>query len=260
MIEAAERFGGLARLLGRTAFDRVRRARVAVIGIGGVGSWVAEALARSGVGGLRLVDLDEVCLTNVNRQLHALSETVGRLKVEVMAERIRAIHPECAVEAVPDFFTAETAAAILEPPLDAVADAIDDARLKALLIARCRAANLPVVTSGGAGGRRDPFRLRAADLAFSSHDPLLAEVRRRLRRDYGFPPPGEPFGVDCVFSEEAPVFPSADGETCGRPDAGSPTRLDCRTGLGTAAFVTGAFGLAVAARIVHRLAGLARPG
>ncbi|RME92225.1 MAG: tRNA threonylcarbamoyladenosine dehydratase, partial [Verrucomicrobia bacterium] len=196
---------------------------------------------------------DEVCVTNINRQLHALSDTVGRPKVDVMAGRIRAIHPGCAVEAVTDFFTAETADAILAPPLDAVADAIDDARLKALLIARCRSAGLPVVVSGGAGGRRDPLRLRAADLAFSSHDPLLAEVRRRLRRDHGFPPPGQPFGVDCVFSEEPPVFPASDGETCARPEPGSEVRLDCRTGLGTAAFVTGAFGLAVAARVIHRL-------
>ncbi|MCP5522755.1 MAG: tRNA threonylcarbamoyladenosine dehydratase [Verrucomicrobiales bacterium] len=255
MDDWSERFGGIGRLFGTAGLDRLRAARVMVVGIGGVGSWVVEALARSGVGHLRLVDLDDVCVTNVNRQLHALDGTIGRPKVHVMAERVHCINPACTVEPVADFFTAQNADELLTVALDHVVDAIDNAPLKALLVARSTALGRPVTTSGGAGGRRDPSRIMRTDLAASTHDPLLAEVRRILRREHGFPAAGIPFGVESVFSTEAPVFPTPDGGICPIREPDSDLRLDCHRGFGTASFVTGAFGLALAGSVVRRLAG-----
>ena len=176
-------------------WKKLRAAHVCVIGIGGVGTWAAEALARSGVGALTLVDLDEVCVTNINRQLHALTETIGRAKVEVMAERIRAINPDCRVTAEQKFFNGQTAAELLAPKFDFVLDAIDSVTNKVLLLAGCREKNLPVVACGGAGGRRDGTQIRAADLAKVTHDRLLAEVRRNLRKEFHFPADGSPMGV-----------------------------------------------------------------
>lgn len=250
-------FDGVARLHGAAALARLRAAHVAVIGLGGVGSWTAEALARSGVGRLTLVDLDDICLTNVNRQLHALPATVGRPKVVVMAERLRAIRPDAAVTPVAEFLTAASADRLLAPGFDLVVDAVDAAPAKALLAARCRARGVPLVMSGAAGGRRDPTRLRIADLADTTHDPLLAEVRRVLRREHGFPAAGAAFGVRAVHSLERPVYPQPDGSVCAaRPpgETGATGRLSCDAGLGTAAHVTGAFGLAAAAEAVRLLA------
>ena len=181
------RFGGIARLYGKNGLQRLRAAHVCVVGIGGVGTWAAEALARSGVGALTLVDLDEVCVTNINRQLHALTGTVGRAKVEVMAERIRAINPGCRVTAEQKFFNAQTSAELLAPQFDFVLDAIDDVTNKVLLLARCRENHFPVVSCGGAGGRREVTSVRLGDLSKASHDKLLSEVRRRLRKEHPFP-------------------------------------------------------------------------
>lgn len=251
------RFSGLARLFSAAGLERLRAAHVCVVGVGGVGSWAVEALARSGVGRLTLVDLDEVCVSNVNRQLPALDGHIGRPKVEVLAERVRAINPEIDIEPLAQFFTASTADQFLAPRYDAVVDAIDAVANKCLLIARCRELGMPLVSCGGAGGRRDPTRVRAADLAKATHDRLLGEVRRRLRKEFGFPPDGQPFGVACVFSSEAPVFPQPDGTVCAARAADQPgaeLRLNCDAGLGTATFVTGAFGFAAAAWVVERIA------
>src|SRR5580658_5103508 len=239
------RFGGLARLYGADGLQRLLRANVCVVGLGGVGSWAAEALARSAVGQITLVDLDDVCLSNVNRQLHALDGAIGRPKVEVMAERIRAIHPACQVRAVAEFFTVTTAEQILQSRFDYVLDAIDQVANKCLLIARCRQKEIPIVCAGGAGGRRDPAAIRVADLAQTSHDALLQQVRKKLRDDHGFArDPKTPFGVPCVFSTEQAVAP-AEGRT---------GRLTCDNGYGTASFVTGTMGLVAASCVVSRLA------
>jgi tRNA A37 threonylcarbamoyladenosine dehydratase len=247
------RFGGLGRLFGTTGLERLHQAHVCVIGLGGVGSWTAESLARSGVGRLTLVDLDDVCISNVNRQLHALDGELGKPKVEVMARRVQAINPACQVLARQEFFLASNAADILTPNYSMVVDAIDTPSLKALLIALCRQKTQPLVTTGGAGGRRDPTAIVVTDLAFTTHDRLLQEVRRRLRRDHGFPKGDQPFGVECVLSREDPVCPHKDGSVCSqRPDA-PDLRLDCNTGFGTASFVTGAFGLVAASRAVRRI-------
>jgi tRNA A37 threonylcarbamoyladenosine dehydratase len=257
MSDFETRFGGIARLYGKAGLEKLSAAHVAVIGIGGVGTWAAEALARSGIGAITLVDLDEVCVTNINRQLHALTETVGRSKVEVMAERIRAINPDCRITAKQKFFNAQTAEEILAPKFDFVLDAIDNTPNKVLLLAKCREKNLRVITCGGAGGRRDATQIRVVDLAKATHDRLLAEVRRQLRKDFQFPADGLPMGMACVFSAEAPVFAQPDGGVCeSRAAAEEGTRLNCNGGLGSATFVTGAFGFAAAGLIVQQIAEL----
>jgi tRNA A37 threonylcarbamoyladenosine dehydratase len=247
------RFGGIGRLFGTEGLERLRRAHVCVVGLGGVGSWGVEALARSGVGSLTLVDLDDVCISNANRQLHAVQSELGKPKAEAMARRVQAINPDCVARPLQSFFLKSTADEILSAGYDGVMDAIDSTREKCLLIALCRQKRIPLVTTGGAGGRRDPTALQVADLAFSSHDRLLQEVRRILRKDHGFPHGHEPFGVDCVFSRETPVYPQADGSVCETRSKNMDLRLDCSSGYGTASFVTGAFGFAAAARMVQVL-------
>ncbi|HEY8991795.1 MAG TPA: tRNA threonylcarbamoyladenosine dehydratase [Luteolibacter sp.] len=253
------RFGGIARLYGVAALERFRAARVAVIGIGGVGSWTVEALARSGIGHLTLCDLDEICVTNVNRQLHAMDGQVGRQKTEAMAERVRAISPACEVEILPTFFGEKNADEILGRGFDAVVDAIDSLRQKALLLAECKRRGIPVVTCGAAGGRRDPSRIRVADLAHTIHDALLMQVRKQLRSKHGFPKAStgkkaKKFGIEAVFTEEAPVFPQCDGSVSGEKPEGANLRLSCESGYGTAAPVTATFGLIAASRVLETLA------
>jgi tRNA A37 threonylcarbamoyladenosine dehydratase len=254
MSDFETRFGGIARLYGKSGLEKLRAAHIGVVGIGGVGAWAAEALARSGVGALTLVDLDEVCVTNINRQLHALTETIGRAKVEVMAERIRTINPDCRVTAEQKFFNAQTAAELLAPKFDFVLDAIDDVTNKVLLLVRCRENHFPVVACGGAGGRREFTSVRVGDLSQASHDKLLAEVRRRLRLEHGFPAGQLPMNVPCVYSVERTMFPQPDGSVCPmRAAAEDGTRLNCNGGLGSATFVTGAFGFAAAGIVVRRI-------
>jgi tRNA A37 threonylcarbamoyladenosine dehydratase len=244
------RFGGIRRLYGTDGQERLRHAHVCVVGIGGVGSWAVEALARTGVGAITLVDLDDVCISNVNRQTHAVTGEFGKPKVAVMAQRVLAIDPDCQVHALHSLFTKCNADEILATRFDGLLDAIDSPSLKALLIARCRERGIPVVSTGGAGGRRDPTALRLEDMARTTHDALLQATRKILRADYGFPRGEKKFGVSCVYSPEAPVFPARDGSVCEKPEPGSNLRLDCRSGYGTACFVTGAFGFAAAARVV----------
>lgn len=246
------RFGGIARLYGTAGLARLRAAHVAVIGIGGVGSWAAEALARSGVGQLTLVDLDDLCVTNVNRQLHAVTADLGALKVEAMARRIHGINPEGRVHAVPEFFTSVNAGQLLERGFTVVLDAIDNVANKCLLLAGCRRRNLPIVTTGGAGGRTDPTQLRVADLAHVTHDPLIRQARKQLRREHGFPAdPQVVFGVPCVYSTEPVRYPWSDGTVCGAKEPGeAQPRMDCNRGYGAATFLTGAFGFAAAAEVV----------
>jgi tRNA A37 threonylcarbamoyladenosine dehydratase len=249
------RYAGVARLFGLAGLARLRAAEVAVIGLGGVGSWAAEALARSGVGRLILVDLDEICVSNINRQVHALHHTVGQPKVEAMAERLRGIDPGLEVEARAAFFTEANADALLRPGLSGVIDAIDSLSHKVLLCALGVARGIPVVTAGGAAGRTDPTRVRCLDLGATHGDPLLFKLRKKLRQDHGFTRrEGGPFGITAVFSDEPLRYAQPDGGVCGEKPAGASLRLDCASGLGTAAFVTGAFGLAAAGWLVRKLA------
>jgi len=250
-----QRFGGLGRLYGTAALPRLHAAHVAVVGVGGVGSWAVEGLARSGVGAITLIDLDDVCVTNVNRQLPALEGNIGRPKVAALAERVRLINPGCRVTTLTEFFTAESAPRLLAPAYDWVIDCIDAMSNKALLIAECVRLGRRVATVGGAGGKRDATRLQIGDLGEAHGDELLKQVRRKLRRDHGFARgEGNVYGVPCVSSQEKPVFPWADGTCATEPEPGSNLRLDCASGFGTAVFVTGAFGFAVAGEVVRRIA------
>lgn len=258
MSAAYDRLSGIARLYGRASFEKFLNATVLVAGIGGVGSWTAESLARSGIGHLILVDPDDLCVTNTNRQIHALDGTFGRPKVDAMGDRLKAINPDIQVTLVPSFYSERTAGEIFEHQPDAVVDAIDSLRAKCHLLAACRERNLPAVTSGAAGGRTDPTRLKIDDLSRSGRDALLASVRKKLRTDFGFPPAPakgdpEPFGIDAVFSDERPVYPTCDGETSHHRPADLPGAIGCDAGYGSATHVTAAFGLACAARILDRL-------
>jgi tRNA A37 threonylcarbamoyladenosine dehydratase len=242
-----DRFGGIGRLYGLTNLHRIRAARVAVFGLGGVGSWAAEALARTGIGHLTLVDLDDVCVSNVNRQLPALEGTFGQPKVVVLAERIRAINPEVHAVAEQEFFTAGSSARLLDPGYDVLIDAVDNMPNKARLVAEAVRRNIKCVTIGAAGGKRDSTKVRVSDLAESTNDDMLRILRKRLRREHGFSHgEGIKFGVKCVYSPEHPVYPWKDGTCASDPEPGSDTRLDCNSGFGNATFVTGAFGFAAA--------------
>ncbi|TDN95403.1 MULTISPECIES: tRNA cyclic N6-threonylcarbamoyladenosine(37) synthase TcdA [Halomonas] len=249
------RFSGIRRLYGRRAAERFRHAHVVVVGVGGVGSWTVEALARSGIGKLTLIDLDDVCVSNVNRQLHALDGTIGRPKVEVLAERCHAIQPGIEVVADAAFVTPANLDKRIPDDADQLVDAIDSVVAKAALIAWCKRRKLPIVVTGAAGGQTDPTRIRVADLSRTEHDPLLAKVRARLRRDFGFSRnPKRRFSVECVYSDEQLVYPGSDGEVCfQKPGGGEVTRLDCASGFGAATFVTGSFGFTAAARVLARL-------
>ncbi len=252
-----QRFGGIGRLYGAAALPRREAAHVCVVGVGGVGSWTVEGLARSGVGALTLVDLDDVCVTNVNRQLPALDGQIGRPKVTVLAERVQAINPACRVTVLQEFFTKESADRLLAAPFDYVVDAIDRMSNKALLIAESRALGRPVLTVGAAGGKRDATQIRAGDLGDAWSDELLRQVRKKLRRDHGFSSGTTKgkmhFGVRCVWSSETPVYPWADGTCAAVPEPGSNLAMDCESGFGSAVFVTGAFGLVAAGEVVKDL-------
>lgn len=256
------RFAGIGRLYGTAALPRLAAAHVCVIGLGGVGSWVAEALVRSGIGRLTMIDLDDVCVTNTNRQLPATLENIGRPKVQVLAERMRAINPGCEAEAVLEFIGESNAERLLAPRFDFVVDAVDRMSVKALIIAVCRARGLPVLTIGSAGGRRDPSQIKTTDLGLAGRDLLLQQTRRKLRRDHGFPKSDDgsaiEFGIPCVFSTEPPVFPWQDGTCAAEPEPGADEspRLDCAGGFGAATFVTGTFAFHAAAEVVRRLTSL----
>lgn len=250
-----ERFGGIGRLYGKSGLERLAGARVTVVGIGGVGAWVVEALVRSGIGCVVLVDLDDVCITNTNRQLPAMEGNIGKSKVGAVAERMRQISPGCEVVEEPVFFSERSAERLLGDAGDWVVDAMDDVSEKARLIAGACARGRGVVTVGGAGGKRWGTGVKVGDLGRSGGDDLLRAVRRSLRRDFGWElGGGKVTGVTSVYSEEKPVYPWGDGSVACDPEPDSSLRLDCASGFGTATFVTGAFGFAAASVVVEAIA------
>lgn len=249
------RFAGIERLYGAGSLARLAAARVAVVGVGGVGSWAAEALVRSGVGSLTLIDADEVCISNANRQLHTLVDTLGKAKVAVMAERLRGINPALEVEAVERFVTPATLSELLDRDFDLVLDACDAFRVKVEMTAWCRRRKLPLIVCGSAGGRTDPTMIRVRDLSRTEHDALLSLMRRKLRQEFRFPGNRDRyFGVPAVYSLENVRYPQADGSVCGtRPEGGDSLKLDCGGGLGAATHVTGAFAFAAVGRALEIL-------
>ena len=248
-----ERFGGIRRVYGDAGARLIRDLHVCVVGLGGVGSWAVEALARSGVGRLTLIDHDEVCLTNINRQLHALTSTVGQSKGAVLAARVADINPDCAVTVIDDFLTLQTLEDYLGRDYDYVLDAIDSIKFKAAMIAWCKRRKLPIVTTGGAGGMTDPGMIQVADLWKTYNDPLAAKVRASLKKNHGFTTkPGRSFGVECVFSSQQPVYPRADGTVSHEKPGIHGVSLDCRFGYGAASVVTPVFGFMAASRVINR--------
>lgn len=243
------RFGGLRRLLGQQAAQKVFDGHVVVVGIGGVGSWAAEALARSGMGRLTLVDMDHVAESNVNRQIHALDGTLGMAKVLAMRDRIQQINPGCQVHVVDDFVTDENWPAVLDgvPGPQAVVDACDQVRAKVAMAHWAVSHRVPFVSVGAAGGKRFPHRVELGDLAEVTHDPLLAQLRYRLRKHHGAARQGR-MGVSCVFSKEAvrPADASCSTET-------SDHSLNCH-GYGSSVAVTATFGMCAAAWVMNALA------
>ena len=251
----ARRFAGIGRLYGQQALARFAQAHVCVVGIGGVGSWAAEALARTAIGQLTLIDLDHVAESNINRQLHALSDTLGKAKVQVMAERIQQINPHCQVNAIEEFLSVENIGALMAEKYDYIIDCIDGFRTKGRLIAHCRSNKLRIITVGGAGGQVDPTRIQIADLSRTEHDALFSKTRKLLRQEYNFPTNLQRrFDIPCVYSMEQPMFPAEDGEVCAeKPDAEKISNLTCAGGLGSATAVTASFGMIAAAYVVKRL-------
>jgi tRNA threonylcarbamoyladenosine dehydratase len=248
--EAADlqrRFGGLERLYGITGAAAIRSAHVAVIGIGGVGSWAAEALARSGVGELTLIDLDHIAESNINRQIHALAATLGQAKVRAMAERIAQINPRCKVDGIEEFVEQDNWPQLLPDGVDAVIDACDQVKAKVAMAAWALRTGTLFVSVGAAGGKRLAHKVDLDDLAHASHDPLLAQVRSRLRKSHAAPREGKKIGIACVFSRESVAPPDA---SCAIEGDGS---LNCH-GYGSVVSVTATFGQCAAGWVLDRLA------
>lgn len=243
-----QRFGGIARLYGNAGLSRLRQAHICVIGIGGVGSWVVEALARSGIGKITMIDMDDICVTNINRQLPALSGNIGKLKTEVMVERVKLINPECDVRIIDDFLSVENLAEYLVSDYDYVIDAIDNVRVKAALINFCKRRKIKVITIGGAGGQTDPSQIQIADISKTVQDPLMAKVRSALRKDYGFSQdPKRKFGVDSVFSTQQLIFPKVEGS------CETSATMNCANGFGAATMITATFGFFAVSRVIDKL-------
>lgn len=249
-----QRFSGIGRLYGVAAMTALAKAHFAVIGLGGVGSWVAEALARSGVGTLTLIEMDDVCVTNTNRQLQALASTIGQNKNATLSGRLRDINPEITIHCVDDFVDLENMRGLIGPQFHVVIDAMDSAHIKAGLVAYCSAIKVRLITVGSSGGKSDPTRVEVGDLAHTEGDPMLAKIRTQLYRHYHFArDKNRKFRVDAVFSAEQMVYPKPDGSVCtDKQYLQEGVKLDCTGGFGSSVMVTGSFGFTAASRGIER--------
>ena len=243
-----QRFGGIGRLYTPEGLAKLRQSHICVIGIGGVGSWAVEALARSSIGKITMIDMDDICVTNINRQIHALTSTVATLKTEAMKTRIAEINPECQVEIIDDFISPDNLADYLNRGYDYVIDAIDSVKTKAALIAYCKRNKIRLITTGGAGGQTDPSQIQIADLSKTIQDPLASKVRSLLRKEYHFSQnPKRKFGVDCVFSTQPLIFPKM-GEGCE-----ISATMNCANGFGAVTIVTATFAFFAVGRVIDKL-------
>ena len=250
-----QQFGGTQRLYSRHGLEKLNKATVTIIGIGGVGSWVAEALARTAIKNIILIDLDDICVTNTNRQIHATSESIGNLKVEEMKNRILSINKDCNVTVITDFINKDNMAEYLSIKTDYVVDAIDNARVKAQIVYYCKRNKIKMLTIGGAGGQTDPLKITVSDLSRSWQDPLSAKVRNELRRNHNFSKnPKRRFGIECVYSTEQLSYPTLDGAVSyEKQNREGSAKLDCAEGLGAGVVVTATFGMVAAARVINYL-------
>jgi tRNA A37 threonylcarbamoyladenosine dehydratase len=254
--DTRRRFSGIAHVYGEAGLKRLRNAHVCVIGVGGVGSWAVEALVRSAVGAITLIDMDVIVESNINRQIHSLDSTLGLNKADAMAERARSINPDISVRVVDDFITVENVAELVSGRYDHVIDGIDNFRAKAALVNHCVGTGIEVVTIGGAGGQVNPLLIRLADLCRSEHDPLLAQTRKLLRQKYGFSRnPETRFEVACVYSSEKQVYPTPEGGVSSTRPAGlEGGDLSCAGGLGSVTTVTASFGLVAVSHVLGKIA------
>ncbi len=252
--EYRQRFGGLGRLYGETALNHLHNAHAVVVGIGGVGTWVAEGLVRSGIGEITLIDMDDICITNSNRQLHAMSSTIGQQKIEVMTTRLKDINPELVVHAVDDFLDSDNLEELIHEGVDFVIDAIDAAYVKAALINFCKRRKKIVLTVGSAGGKMDPQKITHGDLIRTINDPLLAKTRNCLRRIHNFSRnPKRVFSIEAIYSTEQMTYPDQHGGTCqARTGMDSSAGLDCNSGFGAATMVTATFGFVAVSRAIEK--------
>jgi tRNA A37 threonylcarbamoyladenosine dehydratase len=262
------RFGGISRVYGDVGLNRIAAAHVCVIGIGGVGSWVVESLARSGLGAISMIDMDVVSESNINRQLVATSDSVGRDKVLVMQDRVLQINPTCKVGAIDDFISRDNLPELIKSDFDYVIDCIDDFRVKAALIHHCKKNKIKILTVGGAGGQIDPSKVKQCDLSRTKQDVLLARTRKSLRQDYGFARNlKRSFGIACVYSDEQLVYPDGEGGLSGEkphsqnsaeasPEAGQDlpsNALSCAGGMGSISHLTGTFAFHACAFVLNQI-------
>jgi len=259
--DATRRFGGVERLYGKKALSHFQKAHVIVIGIGGVGSWAVEALARNAIGKMTLIDMDVVAESNINRQLPAMTSTLGKNKIDVMADRIREINPDCEITLIDDFITKENLDDYIgdgkESTIDYVIDCIDNSRVKAALIAWCKRRKIKIITLGGAGGQTDPSKIKVSDLCKTEHDPLLSKTRKLLRQDYNFSQNiKRRFAIPCIYSPEHLKYPMISGEISNKkPITGSePKDLSCAGGIGSSVMVTASFAFIATAYVLEKIA------
>lgn len=252
----AARFGGIQRLYGIKATEIIRKLHICIIGLGGVGSWSVEALARTGVGRLTLVDYDTVSKSNINRQLAALDSTAGEKKSVVLKQRVNDINPFCDCRIIDDFLTIENLDELLsvDQGYDYVIDAIDSIKFKSAMIYHCRRNKIPIVTTGGAGGLTDPLAVKVSDLSRTYNDPLAAKVRSQLRNDHNFPRNSKrSFRIECVFSSQQPMYPKSDGTVSYEKPGIHGISLDCTMGYGSTTAVTATFGNVAASRVINKI-------
>ena len=257
----SERFGGIQRLYGSKKAAIIPTLRICIIGIGGVGSWAVEALARSGVGHITLIDHDDIALSNINRQIHTLDSTINQSKVIAMQERVQQINPQCHCHAIDDLLTANNLTKYFsishknkaDEKYDYIIDAIDSVKHKSALIYFCKRNKIPIITTGGAGGLTNPTAVEICDLSKTYNDPLAASVRSQLRHQYNFTRnPQSRFGVECVFSTEQQLYPQADGSVGQEKPNMKGVSLDCNFGYGSSSCVTSVFGFSAAARAIEK--------
>lgn len=250
-----QRFSGVAQLYGQSALALFSQAHICVIGIGGVGSWAVEALARTGIGSITLIDMDDICVTNTNRQIHALHEYFGHSKTKVMAERILSINPECQVTCIDDFITKDNIFKLLDYNFSYVIDAIDSARNKAALLSYCCRYHIPVVTTGAAGGQIDPTKIAVVDLGKTIQDPLASKLRKRLKNDfYVVKNSNGNLNIDCVSSSEPLAYPQQNDSVCiSHSTEDILKRIDCVTGFGATTMVTATFGFVAVSHALKKI-------